>query len=305
VLARLRELGYRVGGFDAVVHSDVAVGSGLSSSAAFEVLMGALANWLFNDGTLPADVLAKTGQYAENRYFGKPCGLMDQLTSATGGASYIDFADPSIPRIESVPLDPDASGYTLCVVQTGGNHADLTADYASIPSEMREVARSLGEPDCRELTRERLMAEARRVRSAAGDRAFLRALHFVDENERVLGQVRSLRAGDFATFLELVRDSGNSSAMLLQNCWAPSQVRDQGLALALAFTGDFLRGAGGGACRVHGGGFAGTIQAYLPGGSLSRYVLEMESLFGPGCVLPLSVRPHGAVSLDMSGLHMG
>jgi galactokinase len=271
----------------------------LSSSASFEVLVGALVSWLFHRGSIPPGVLAEAGQYAENRYFGKPCGLMDQLASASGGTSHIDFADPEAPWSEQVVLDPEPAGYSLCVVQTGGSHADLTAEYASIPTEMRAVARCCGLPDCRDLPRELLMAEARRVRAEAGDRAFLRALHFIDENERVLLQVAALKAGDFREFLRLVNDSGNSSAMLLQNCWVPSRPLEQGVALALALTRDMLRGDG--ACRVHGGGFAGTIQAYVPSDLLRQYVREMESFYGEGCVLPLAVRPQGAVALDLSG----
>jgi galactokinase len=225
---------------------------------------------------------------------------MDQLASASGGTSHIDFADPAVPWSEQVVLDPETAGYTLCVVQTGGSHADLTAEYASIPSEMKAAARCCGLPDCRDLSRELLMAEVRRVRAEAGDRAFLRALHFVDENERVLRQVAALKAGDFEEFLRLVNDSGNSSAMLLQNCWTPSRPGEQGLSLALALTRDLFRGDG--ACRVHGGGFAGTIQAYVPSGLEQRYGREMESVYGEGCVLPLAVRPQGAVALDLSGL---
>jgi len=299
VIARLTERGYAAGGFDAVVHSDVAPGSGLSSSASFEVLVGSLVSWLFHRGSIPAGVLAEAGQYAENHYFGKPCGLMDQLASASGGTSHINFADPESPWSEQVVLDPEQAGYALCVVQTGGSHADLTAEYASIPSEMRAAARCCGLPDCRDLSRELLMAEARRVRAEAGDRAFLRALHFIDENERVLLQVAALKAGEFAEFLRLVNDSGNSSAMLLQNCWVPLRPLEQGVALALALTRDMLRGDG--ACRVHGGGFAGTIQAYVPSDLLQRYRREMESFYGEGCVLPLAVRPQGAVALDLSG----
>jgi galactokinase len=302
VIARLLDLGYAAGGFDAVVHSDVAPGSGLSSSAAFEVLVGVLVSRLFNGGSIPPAVLAAAGQFAENRYFGKPCGLMDQLTSATGGALHINFADPARPVTEQVAFDPEASGYILCVVETGGSHADLTGDYAAIPAEMRSVAGLFGLPDCRDLKRETLLADARRVRAAVGDRAFLRAKHFVDDNARVLRQVRALEAGDFEAFLRLVNESGESSALLLQNCWAPSSPAEQGVALALALTRDHLRNSGGGACRVHGGGFAGTIQAYIPAATMPGYLRAMEAVFGNGCVVPLAVRSAGAVAIETPAL---
>ena len=298
IAARMKELNYSIGGFQAVVESEVAVGSGLSSSAAFEVLIGSLFNRLWNEGKMPAAVVAMVGQHAENTFFGKPCGLMDQLASVSGGALQIDFKDPGNPDVLPVTLEPERSGYTLCVVQTGGSHSDLTADYAAIPQEMRAVAGCFGKAFCRDLKRDQLLAEAARIRKTAGDRALLRALHFVEENERVLLQAEALRSNDFERFLTLVRQSGDSSARLLQNSYPAANPREQGLSLGLALGDLLLRAAGGGACRVHGGGFAGTFQAYVPRDFFGEFASTMSGVFGTGSVVPLHVRTHGAVTID-------
>jgi galactokinase len=297
VASRLAERGHTVSGFHATVDSAVKVGSGLSSSAAFEILIGTIFNHLFNHGTISPRDLALVGQFAENHFFGKPCGLMDQMTSAVGGAISIDFKDPDKPLVENVPFDPAAWGYTLCVVHTGGSHADLTQEYAAIPAEMKAVARLFGHEVCRGLRVEELVAEATRVRASAGDRAYLRALHFLEENQRVLLQADALRRNDAETFLGLVRESGDSSIRLLQNIYAPGTSREQGVALALAMTQKTLHEIGNGACRVHGGGFAGTIQAYLPHDAFAGYANALERIFGEGSVFPLTVRHAGAVAL--------
>ncbi len=295
VAAALEALGSQIGGFDAWVASDVPTGSGLSSSAAIEVLLGTILNGLYNRGHIAPELLARAGQEAENRHFGKPCGLMDQMASALGGVVTIDFADPAAPRAVQVPLRLSELGHRLAVVDTGGSHADLTDDYAAIPSEMRAVARHFGQDALRGLSAADLLARAPAIRRALGDRALLRALHFVWEDARVAEQVAALQRGDFGAFLALVRASGASSMRWLQNVVPAGATTDQGMALALAVTEDFLQGRG--ACRVHGGGFAGAIQVWLPEGCEAAYEAVLAPIFGPACVRLLSIRPVGAVWL--------
>jgi galactokinase len=297
VAARLKSRGFHVGGFDAVVTTDVGVGSGLSSSAAFEVLVGGIFSALYNEWSIPVAALALAGQEAENEYFGKPCGLMDQLCSATGGTLMIDFKVPAAPVVAPVRFEPEAHGYALLVVDTGGNHADLAADYASIPLEMRSVARALGQETCRDVDRRELMENMTRVREACGDRALLRCLHFLDENERVGQMAAALLEENFPAFLALVRASGLSSIALLQNAHSPADPGRQGVALALAMTERFLKGASAGACRLHGGGFAGTIQAYVPAPEVEAYRTYMSRWFGPAAVTRLRVRAQGVQTI--------
>ncbi len=293
VAARLKARGYKVGGVEAVVSSDVGVGSGLSSSAAFEVMVGGIFDSLFNGQTIPPTALALSGQEAENDYFGKPCGLMDQLCSVTGGAVTIDFNVPSAPIVASVRFEPEAYGYALLVVDTGASHADLTADYSAIPGEMRSVARILGVETCRDVSRQALMDNVARVRAACGDRSLLRCFHFLDENERVDAMASALRQGKFQEYLGYVRESGASSIALLQNGHSPSDPTRQAVVVALALTERFLKGAAGGACRVHGGGFAGTIQAYIPEPEVDAYRSYMAQWFGPAAVTRLRIRTKG------------
>lgn len=295
--AGFEQKGYRVGGFDAVMASDVPVGSGLSSSASVEVLIGTILSALYNGGTVGPLEVAKIGQDAENRHFGKPCGLMDQIACAMGGIVAIDFKDPASPLVERVEFDFTAAGVALLVVDTGGTHADLTEDYASIPREMRAVAAQFGADVCREISPGQLFGAVRTLRGAVGDRAILRAMHFLEENDRVSVQLNALRRNDVEAFLRLVRESGLSSFRWLQNCTTVHTVREQGIALALALTERFLDEHGAGACRVHGGGFAGTILIFLPEGSVPSYRELMESAFRPGCVRKLRIRNLGSAEL--------
>lgn len=288
--------GHKIGGFDAVVESTVLRGSGLSSSASFEVLIGGIFSGLYNNGSIDPIFIARAGQYAENRYMGKPCGLMDQSACAVGGVVGIDFRDPANPEIRKVELDMARAGYVLAVVDTGGNHADLTHDYASIPTEMKAIAVALGGLELRDVSEATLRAHLAELRMKVGDRAILRALHFFAENDRAKAQLEAVAAGDIPGFLALVRASGLSSVQRLQNI-NPSleDGREQGIALALALTEDFLQNEG--AFRVHGGGFAGTIQAWIPSGRYSAFKKLLESVFGPGRVCSLRIRSDGVTDL--------
>ncbi len=297
IAARFNELDLQHGGFHACVMSEVAIGSGLSSSASFEVLMGTILNHLYNQGRIAPETLALIGQYAENNYFDKPCGLMDQLTCAVGGIVTIDFLDALKPVFKKVHFDFAAQNYSALVVNTGGSHADLTDDYAAIPSEMKMVARALGKNVCREIARKDLLHNVRALRATAGDRAILRAWHFLEDDERVRQQVQALEQGDFGAFLQLVNASGHSSNKWLQNSYSLKSPSEQGLNLALAFTEDYLKRIGAGACRVHGGGFAGTIQVFLPNDCLEEYLERMRGIFGEQAVSVLRIRAQGTMNI--------
>jgi len=294
VASRLSALGYQIGGFRGCVTSEVLRGSGLSSSAAIEVLIGTIFNHLFNEGRIQAVTLAIVGQYAENAFFGKPCGLEDQLACATGGIIGIDFRDPAQPQVERLPFDFLEFGYTLMVVNTGGSHDDLTADYAAIPAEMRAVASAFGRSVCRDITREEVLAAIPRLREGVGDRAILRSLHFFADDARVVRQIEALEKRDIEGYLACVRESGSSSWRLLQNCASP-RAAGQPIPLALAVSDELLAGAG--ASRVHGGGFAGTIQVYVPTEHAHPYRSAMEVIFGAGSVTPLRVRNSGTIAV--------
>ena len=293
------DAGYKIGGFDAATVSAVLKGSGLSSSAAFEVMVGNILNHLYNGGRVSNVEIAKMAQYAENVYFGKPCGLMDQTACAVGGLVAIDFADPARPVIEKLDFDLSGAGFALCITDTGGNHADLNEDYASVPAEMKSVAAALGQDVLRPLTKEEIVKNIPSLRKQCGDRAVLRALHFVGENERVEKQSDALRRGDVDAFLSLTKESGNSSYRYLQNVYTTKNVGEQGLSLALCLTESYLTENVGEYCawRVHGGGFAGTIQAFVPHGAAEGYARFMESVFGKGSVYVLGIRPEGAIRL--------
>ena len=306
IAAEFSKQGIPIKGFSANAESRVLTGSGLSSSAALEVLIGCIFNNLFGEGKLSAIEIAKIGQSAENNYFGKPCGLMDQTACATGGAISIDFNDSSNPNVKKIHFDPTEFGTYLCVVDTKGSHSDLTDDYAAIPSEMKSVACFLGKTVLRELEFNTIIEKANDIRNALGDRALLRALHFFLENDRVDLMMNALEKIDkamlmedrqrlFGSFIQQVNNSGDSSWKLLQNIYSPHYPKEQGISLALAVTHNFLEknNTFRGACRVHGGGFAGTIQAYVPINVFSNYIRLMESLFGPDCVTVLSVRDLG------------
>lgn len=288
--------GYSVGGFDAYTTSSVLKGSGLSSSAAFEDMVGNILNHMYNDGTVSNVEIAKLAQYAENEFFGKPCGLMDQMACAVGGIVAIDFADPKQPEIQRVDFDMTEQGYHLCIVNTGGNHADLTDDYASVPTEMKSVAAYFGKSVLREVKEEELIAAIPVLRKTVGDRAILRALHFMNENKRVQTQTNALLAGDLDRFFAEVLASGRSSFCYLQNVYTSKNLTEQGLSLALCLAEGYLSGKRA-AWRVHGGGFAGTIQAYVPTEEVDGFRTLMDSVFGEGTCMVLRIRPEGAVKI--------
>lgn len=297
IAARLNELGFKVGGFDAVINSGVPKGSGLSSSASFEVLIGAIFSHLFNEGKLDAVLNAQIGQYAENVFFGKPCGLMDQTACSVGGLVTIDFADPSKPIVKKVDFDFTKTGYALVITDTGGNHADLNDEYASLPTDMKGVAAQLGKKVLREVSLEQVVEAIPALRDKKiSDRAILRAIHFERDNARVVEQVADLEKNDFKSFLKKVVASGNSSYMYNQNVYPINNVAEQGLSLALALS-DIVLGDEG-AWRVHGGGFAGTIQAFVPQNLLDKYVTALEHTFGKGKCWKLFIRPQGAIKVN-------
>lgn len=298
IAARFKELGYKTGGFNAYISSTVKRGSGLSSSASIEVLIGKIFARLYNEGNEPSAVeLAKIGQYAENVYFGKPCGLMDQTACAVGGVISIDFKDTANPKVEQVQLDLASLGYCLAVVDTGGNHADLTEDYASVPKEMKAVAAEFGKEVLRDVSMDDIIANAGTLRKKLGDRAVLRAIHFINDNKRVGKQIQYIKSGDFDSFLKCVCESGDSSWEYLQNCMTVKNPSEQGITLALALTREYCKGFRF-ASRVHGGGFAGTIQAFLPISEFDGYCSAMENVFGKNCVTKLSIRSLGAVCIE-------
>lgn len=288
--------GANAGGYVAYTTSNVFKGSGLSSSAAFEVMVGNILNYFYNDGKVDNVEIAKMAQYSENVFFGKPCGLMDQMACAVGGFVYIDFEDTKNPIIEKIPFDLSGAGYALCIVNTGGNHADLNDDYASVPYEMKSVAKYFGKEYLRQLDKETVLANVEKLREATGDRAILRAIHFFNENERVTTQADALRQGDVLKFLDYVIKSGNSSFMYLQNVFTTKNVGEQGLSLALAITDSTLNGKGC-AYRVHGGGFAGTIQAFVKLELVEEYRKAIDSAFGQGACHVLRIRPDGAIKV--------
>ena len=296
VAARMKELGCPVSGVEAYMVSDVPGGSGLSSSAAFEVLTGTMLNGLFWGGRASAVEIAQIGQYAENVFFGKPCGLMDQTASSVGGVVAIDFADPSRPVVEQISLDLAAGGYALCIIDSGADHADLTDEYAAVTRELKAVCRHFGKEVLREVPEEDFLAQLPQVRRAAGDRGVLRAFHVYGENRRAAAEAQALREGDFDGFLRLVRESGRSSAMYLQNIVPTGAVEHQEMMTALALAERLLEGRG--AVRVHGGGFAGTAQAFVPLELLERFKAGIEAALGAGSCHVVTIRPVGGVRLD-------
>jgi len=311
IAAELKERGCSINGFSANADSTVFPGSGLSSSAALETLLGRIFDSLYGEGKRSSLEIAQIGQIAENKYFGKPCGLMDQAACASGGAVAINFANTACPEIKQINFDPAAAGFSLCVVNTGGSHADLTADYASIPIEMKKVAAFFGKTVLGELEKDAVLSRAADIRKEFGDRALLRSLHFFDENARVEAMTVYLTEMDIAetytakqqalyNYLELVNESGDSSWELLQNVYSSNRSEIQSISVALALTKDFFRKQKiKGACRIHGGGFAGTIQAYIPIDVMNTYRSYIEALFGKGSVTVLRIRPKGAVELEL------
>ncbi len=295
IVARFVQLGYKVGGFDAATASQVLSGSGLSSSAAFEVLVCAMLNHLYNDGKIDPVEIAQISQYSENVYFGKPCGLLDQMACSVGGFVNIDFADPSKPVIKKIDFDFGKYGYNLCIVDTKGSHSDLTDEYAAVRGEMEAVAAYLGKKVLREVTLDDVIANAKAISAELGERAVLRAIHYFGENRRVGELITCLEEGNIDSFLDIIKESGRSSYMYNQNVFTCKAPKNQPLSLALCLSEEIL--GKGNAWRVHGGGFAGTIQAFVKDDILDKYTDSMKALFGDDCCYVLSIRPYGGVKL--------
>ena len=299
VAARFHQLGCEVRGFDAYCESTVLPGSGLSSSAAYEVLIGTIINHLFFDGKVSQPEVAMIGQYAENVFFGKPCGLMDQMASAVGNLITIDFFDKENPVIKPVSVDFSAYGHALCIIDSGADHADLTDEYAAVPGEIKAVAAQFGKEVLTQIDEAEFYAAIPALRKACGDRAVMRAIHFYQENARVPLQVAALENGDFERFLSLVKQSGYSSYMYLQNVIPAGYKAHQDVAVALALCEHYLNGRG--AYRVHGGGFAGTVQAFVPHDILEQFVAGIDGALGKGACHVLSIRPQGGVPAVVEG----
>lgn len=295
VAATIKNLGYTVAGFDACTTSDVMGGSGLSSSAAFEVLLGSVLSYMFNDGKISPVEIAKVAQYSENVFFGKPCGLLDQMASSVGTFVTIDFKSTKDPIIKKIDFDFSKSGHSLCIVDTHGNHSDLTDDYAAVRTEMESVAQALGKNVLREVSYEEFFAALPELTGRVNDRAILRAIHFFNENKRVEKAVKCLESNDFEGFKQVIIESGRSSFMLNQNVYTPKNPTEQKLSLALAISKELLDGKG--AWRVHGGGFAGTIQAFVPNDMLDIYKKTIEGVFGEGSCHVLIIRPVGGTQV--------
>ena len=293
--ADLKEKGYEVKGFQAYVVSDVLIGAGLSSSAAFEIIMGTILSGMFNNMEISPVTIAQSGQFAENVYFGKPCGLMDQMACSVGGMIHIDFKDPAEPVVEKVPSDFEAYQYSLCIVDTKASHADLTDDYAQIPEEMKKVAKFFKKSVLREVPEEDFYSQISGLRGVLGDRPVLRAIHFMEEERRVQGEVDALKEGNFPEFLELVKESGNSSFKFLQNIYTNRKVQEQAMSIALAGSERILGNHG--VCRVHGGGFAGTIQAFVQNDFVETYRKALDAVFGEGACHVLKVRKYGGMKV--------
>ena len=287
--------GYNIGGFVAYTTSNVLKGSGISSSAAFEVLIGNILSGLYNDGKVDPVEIAKIAQRAENIYFGKPCGLMDQMASSVGGFTGIDFKDPKAPVIDKVVFDLSAHKHKLVIINTGGNHADLTGDYADITIECRKVSEYFGNTHLRDVPIDAFYKDIAGVRAKAGDRAVLRAIHFFNDNQRAIDEKVALSENRFEDFLKLNKESGRSSFQYLQNVYSPSNPGEQGLSLALALAEQVLGNRG--AFRVHGGGFAGTIQAFVPDDLLEAYLEVMSAVFGKDACYVLNIRPVGGTEI--------
>ena len=288
--------GAKLSGFRAEVRSTVLPGSGLSSSAAFEVLIGTILNELFFEKKLTAIEIAQIGQYAENVYFGKPCGLMDQMASCVGGMVYIDFEDPENPKVQKIDVDLATFGYGLCIIDTGADHADLTDEYAAIPGELAELCRCFGKKYLREIPKAEFVQKISEIRGKVTDRAILRAFHIYRENDRVRQLVEALRWDDIEAFLDLIKESGRSSWMYLQNITPAGAVQHQEVAVALALCETYLKGQG--AFRVHGGGFAGTVQAFVPLDMLDSFKASIEEVLGENSCHVLNIRQQGGIRVS-------
>ena len=295
VIYGVKKAGYNIGGFDAYITSDVLSGSGLSSSAAFETIIGTILSGLYNDMKIDAVEIAKIGQYAENVYFGKPCGLMDQMACSVGSLCQIDFKNPEEPVIDRVEFDLSSVGYSLCITDTKGSHADLTPDYAAVPAEMKNAASCFGKEFLREVDKDSIAAGINKIREAYGDRAALRALHFVGENERAVLEAKALKEDNFEEFLKLFKASGDSSYKYLQNVYTNHDVEHQNVSIGLCVSEMVL--GDDGVARVHGGGFAGTIQAFVKNEAVGEYKKVMDEIFGDGSCNVLMIRKYGGIKV--------
>lgn len=295
VMAGLADRGFKLGGFDAFITSDVLMGAGMSSSAAFESLIGTIISGLYNDMGVSSVDIAKIGQYAENVYFGKPCGLMDQMACSVGGMIYIDFADKENVIVEKVDSDFDGAGLSLCIVDTKGSHADLTPDYAAVPEEMNSVAKALGKEHLREVDEKEFYRNIPVLREKVGGRAVIRAIHFFEEEKRVEEAVAALKSSNYNGFMQVIKASGNSSSKYLQNIYSPKDIYSQNVTLALAVTESRIGDVG--VCRVHGGGFAGTIQVFIQDEAVPEYKKCIESIFGEDSCHVLKVRNDGGIKV--------
>ncbi|MBQ9609627.1 MAG: galactokinase [Lachnospiraceae bacterium] len=295
VIYGVKNAGYNIGGFDAYITSDVLSGSGLSSSAAFETIIGTILSGIYNDMKIDAVEIAKLGQYAENVYFGKPCGLMDQMACSVGSLCQIDFKNPEEPVIDRVEFDLSKVGYSLCITDTKGSHADLTPDYAAVPVEMKNAASCFGKEFLRDVDKNELIAGINKIREAYGDRAALRALHFAEENERAVLEAKALKDNDFEEFLRLFKSSGDSSYKYLQNVYTNHDVEHQNVSVGLCLSELVLGDKG--VARVHGGGFAGTIQAFVKNDVVEQYKKAMDDLFGEGSCNVLMIRKYGGIKV--------
>lgn len=298
ILKGFIEMGYQIGGFDAYITSNVISAAGVSSSASYEMLICSMLNTFFNQGEMDVVAYAHIGKYAENRFWNKASGLLDQMSCAVGGLITIDFKNPEKPVVEQLDFDFGAQNYSLVIVNTGKGHADLSADYSSVPDEMKRVAAYFGKAVCAEITEKEMIGSLAKVRERAGDRSVMRAFHFFEENKRVEQEVEALKAGDFATFLECITASGNSSWKWLQNVYTTKNVQEQGISIALALTELFIAEKQKGACRVHGGGFAGVIMAMLPNELVDEYVEYIDGALGKGNAYRMSIRPYGAICVS-------
>ena len=298
LLQGFKESGYEVGGFNAYITSNVISAAGVSSSASFEMLLCSILNTFFNEGRMDTVAYAHIGKYSENVYWDKASGLLDQMACAVGGLITIDFLEPASTVVEKIDFDFKAQNHSLIIVNTGKGHADLSADYSSVPIEMKKVAEFFGKEVCAEITEEEVIGHLAEVREYAGDRSVLRALHFFEENKRVEAEVKALKEGRFSDFLNNITASGNSSWKWLQNCFTNSAYQEQGITVALALTELFIAGKQRGACRVHGGGFAGVIMAMLPNDLVEEYVAYIEKALGEGNAYRMSIRPYGAICFD-------
>ncbi|HBN11868.1 MAG TPA: galactokinase [Ruminococcus sp.] len=295
IVSRFEQLGYKTGGFDAYTTSDVLKGSGLSSSAAFEVLIGTILNEHFNSGRISPVEIAVISQYSENEYFGKKSGLMDQMVSSVGGFAYIDFKNPQNPEIKKIDCDFDKTGYTLCISDTKGSHSDLTDDYVAIPYEMKQVAQFFGKSVLREVDEDEFYRCIPQIRENISDRAVLRSAHFFAETKRAEAEAKSLENNDFNEFLKLVNQSGKSSYQLLQNAYSCKNPAGQGIPLGIMISERILDSKG--AVRVHGGGFAGTVQAFVPNSLINDYSNEINRIFGENSCHIMHIRPYGGLCI--------